>query len=976
MCMKKRIKKLTSFLLIIAILISGCGGVTEEKKTEENKTEENAAEEEDTASENAIEEETEFVEGDEWAYKTPDELEQGESEVITLSDDQPFYESSTGVYVDFGDYNNVEGEQLSITPYIPEEIEDVDQVIYDVSLGDRHEFEHFFDISIPMEGNLNPEEADVIAEYYDEETGNWCLFSFDVCPDEQEVKIHTNHLTRIRVSRVLKRIENREIKRNYINSKIEVKNEKLNADTAMSYMNSLQKGDEAEAMGLTKLLVVDAVFIDSFVNDVKKSGKLLTMEKFTPEDFKDTEQIVLDMKKIDNTVYERSKDSMLWLNDCINAVDKAPMVQDVTKKISSYGEYLAVASIAYDLVSKWGSTELGKEEMASMANWAATSLATKAIDSAIVNCSMLGVMIIGWSLDELAGEAVKLREDDQYDVMKWYLENGKEYTGENDWFAPETSGEAVESGRRKSGDSKWDDIVINIYLESLGDPEKFQEILVSWMDSYTEPFFQLEEDEMAIAFSDVGHKYHGSHFKDEEIKEKLKQKYNQEVMLPKLQSSFKKLAEVITIEMEQQQSYLRTEALNTLNQIISIQVKDKAGTESKLEGARLSLVRGDEQYNPKLSFLLEGNGEASKRLSLKRYLYYGAPQECHVWMNGNNPKTNKPDLVVKLDYKGESDMKIDLDSSNLKEVNFQNKKTEDLQENYWKLVDTKIETGSDARAEGDSVIITDIDTDEETKVTFENLGEKMAPSDKYTWSASSGKYILSVDLTKMDEESIKNGILYDYSNTEYRETQKGEKSITFILPEGKADGDQIRVITRCVPIRNSGSWYSKWSKTYDYVWVGSKEEKKEEKKEEVVEEDEGFEKDLSLESFQWYDDIADTGFWPDSKPLSMAEADGNWYVLQLSNGNSVYDIMTTRTLANMNINGAGGTYEKIYLYCESDSASDISGYPCELRVNGNRISTGTGSIDIESMVSYKGNEYGIGEYRGPDGMPSIFLMVR
>lgn len=969
--MKKKITEFTAFFMIVAMLVSGCAGASAEKKPEE----------EDTASENAIEEETEFTEGDEWAYKTPDELEQGEAESVTLSADQPFYESQSGVYVDFGDYNGIDGDELTITPYIPEEVEDVDQVIYDVSLGDRHEFDYFFDICIPMEGNLDPEETDVIAEYYDEETGNWCLFSYDVCPEEQEVKIHTNHLTRIRVSKALKRIENQEIKRKYIHSKVEVKSEKLNAKTAMSYMNSVQQGEDKEAMGLTKLLVVDAIFANSFAGDVTKSGKLLTMEKFTPEDFKNTEKIVSSMKNVDNKIYERSQDSLLWLNDCIKAVDKAPLIQDVTENISSYGEYLAVASIAYDLVTKWGSTDLGKEQMASLASWAATSVTNKAINSAVVNCSMLGVMIIGWSLDELAGKSVKLKEDDQYAAMKWYLENGQEYTGENDWFSLESSKDAVAEGRRKSGDSKWDDLVINIYLQSAGDSEEFQKLLVSWMNSYTDPFFQLDETEMAFVYDAAGKKYHGSYFKDEEIKEKLQKKYNQEVMLPKLQPSFEKLAEVIAIEMEQQQSYMRTEALNTLNQTINIQVKDKAGADTKLEGARVSLVRKDEQYNSKLSFVLDGSGKANKRLSLKRYLYYGAPQECHVWMDGNNPNSNKPDLVVKLNYKGEADMKINLDSSKLKAPKKKEKKpTMDLKENYWELLDTKIDTGSDATAEGASVIIKDADTKEETKVTFDDLDEKMAANNKYTWGASSGKYNLSVDLTKIDEESRQNGVQYNYDNTTVKEAQQGEKEITFILPEGEADGQMLRVVTRCSTVRDSNAWYSKWSKTYDYVWVGSKEEKKEEKKEEaeevVVEADEGFEKDLSLESFTWYDDVASSGFWQDSEQLSMDDANGDWYVLTIYNGSSASDLAATRTLSNMNINGAGGTYESIYMYCESDSATDISGFSNEIHVNGNRISGVMGNIDIESMVRYKGNDYGIGKYTGPDGMSSIFLMVR
>ena len=109
--------------------------------------------------------------------------------------------TQNGVTVEFGTHNAAFVRNLNVTEYAPDtsSIQDGVRTCYDISADDLHEFDCFFDITLPYDpSNADPEaeEESVFAEYLNEESGEWELIYCDVDTDNHQVIIHTDHLSK------------------------------------------------------------------------------------------------------------------------------------------------------------------------------------------------------------------------------------------------------------------------------------------------------------------------------------------------------------------------------------------------------------------------------------------------------------------------------------------------------------------------------------------------------------------------------------------------------------------------------------------------------------------------------------------------------------------------------------------------------------------------------------------------------------
>ena len=100
---------------------------------------------------------------------------------FTLQEGQTAVSTDKGVMIDFGPYNSMDGEKVSIKELSEDKdsIEGGTRTAYDISAGERTEFDGLLTITLPyVESETDPsdEEGSVLAEYY-----NPCLLYTSRC---------------------------------------------------------------------------------------------------------------------------------------------------------------------------------------------------------------------------------------------------------------------------------------------------------------------------------------------------------------------------------------------------------------------------------------------------------------------------------------------------------------------------------------------------------------------------------------------------------------------------------------------------------------------------------------------------------------------------------------------------------------------------------------------------------------------------
>ena len=107
------------------------------------------------------------------------------SDSFTLQEGQTAVSTGSGVTVDFGPYNAMTGEKVSVKELSADSdsIEGGTRTAYDISAGERTEFDGLLTITLPYdesETDSADEEGSVLAEYYTPETGVWELVDYTV----------------------------------------------------------------------------------------------------------------------------------------------------------------------------------------------------------------------------------------------------------------------------------------------------------------------------------------------------------------------------------------------------------------------------------------------------------------------------------------------------------------------------------------------------------------------------------------------------------------------------------------------------------------------------------------------------------------------------------------------------------------------------------------------------------------------------
>lgn len=121
-------------------------------------------------------------------------------QTLAVPEDGAAVVADCGAVVEFGEFNADAVEQVTVTEHAPDTqtIPGGSRVCYSIDAGDVHQFDYFFDITLPYDpartesGN---EAGSVFAEYHNEETGEWEPVLYDVDTANHRLIIHTNHLS-------------------------------------------------------------------------------------------------------------------------------------------------------------------------------------------------------------------------------------------------------------------------------------------------------------------------------------------------------------------------------------------------------------------------------------------------------------------------------------------------------------------------------------------------------------------------------------------------------------------------------------------------------------------------------------------------------------------------------------------------------------------------------------------------------------
>ena len=122
------------------------------------------------------------------------------SDSFTLEEGQTTVSTDSGVKVEFGPYNAMDGEEVMVKELSADSIsiEGGTRKAYDISAGERTEFDGLLTITLPYderETDSADEEGSVFAEYFNPETGEWELVDYTVNTADNIVTITTDHLS-------------------------------------------------------------------------------------------------------------------------------------------------------------------------------------------------------------------------------------------------------------------------------------------------------------------------------------------------------------------------------------------------------------------------------------------------------------------------------------------------------------------------------------------------------------------------------------------------------------------------------------------------------------------------------------------------------------------------------------------------------------------------------------------------------------
>jgi hypothetical protein len=520
------------------------------------------------------------------------------SDSFTLHEGQTAVSTDSGVTVNFGPYNAMDGEKVSVKELSADNdsIEGGIRTVYDISAGERTEFDGLLTITLPYdesETDSADEEGSVLAEYYNPETGEWEIVDYTVNTTDNTITITTDHLSEYCT------ITLRDAGSPYaLLSKFSSK--RLDDETALAILREFEASGKPGEVG------------DSLLCEFYK--QLLYIPSLGDAEAETLHEVLgwladvgeLDALGADNKLFANFLEKSGYMLLGLSALSLGDTMIDAYKGNESAE---TVAAEAYKLSYNVGTALLDY----------------KKITTGMVQLSMLGVIALDYSLNKFMVAADQTYKDALFNVVIAYNEEVHPWT-EAQWYAR----------------------IMGLYKTRGDDPEKFNTALRGIMENYSSRYFYDNPEEQLVATNEAGlHAYTtGLLPETDAAKEYCIEQYMTrlgEFLQPVLEDVVKK----ICYDNRKAYNANATELRQALNAPLEFEIIEEVpdGEKSKYAGCIVDICRPDALVDENWTAILDKDGRASLDATILGYMQAGIPTQLRLWNKGDDEFEDDPILT-------------------------------------------------------------------------------------------------------------------------------------------------------------------------------------------------------------------------------------------------------------------------------------------------------------------------------------------
>ncbi|RQD78265.1 MAG: hypothetical protein D5R97_00695 [Candidatus Syntrophonatronum acetioxidans] len=444
---------------------------------------------------------------------------------------------------------------------------------YDFSINSNNDYQGFYVISIPYDGELDRDEAAVGAGYFNESTWEWEPVMFEVDQGNQQVIITTDHLSTFgsftivgentRYARISSDLfEAHDFLSKYSGSYGEIIEEAIN--------NNMSPGMKAVELGR------------SVVGDwLSASGYLLTFE---------------------------------------GIAYSSEFISNLSDMMGNVGASMALVQLATDY-SRGDERIMALNAFKNAGNFMISRWGTKALSVA-----MLGVTAIDYSLNRLANELIKGREEIWEQAYRLYYKENHARSG-RDWY-----------NRLRELQSQSES------------PDQFQRLVETEVNMYTYLFWNETEDTIAFYQSEaMSSGFTGGGGLNEKLKERIADAYKSELLLDSLEPVFRQVERDLRYEQFEEYQQELAALKDELNQLVKFEIQERVteGENPNYAGYIMRFATLSEDAEPaRWTGRLNEEGYISGSFTVLGHLMAGAPSQIELYETVEDLQAGNPELVV------------------------------------------------------------------------------------------------------------------------------------------------------------------------------------------------------------------------------------------------------------------------------------------------------------------------------------------
>ena len=539
------------------------------------------------------------------------------SDSFTLQEGQTAVSTDSGVTVEFGPYNAMDGERVSVKELSADSdsIEGGTRTAYDISAGERTEFDGLLTITLPYDesgADAANEEGSVFAEYYNPETSEWELVDYTVNTAYNTVTITTDHLSEYST------VTLRDAGSPYaLLSKFS--NKRMDNETALAILR------EFEATG--KPGEVGNRVLDDFYKQLISVGGPLYIGESNSGDW--LHILARQAQYLGEDESQLLYDVQGWLMDVAELAAEGGGYKHVASIIEKGGHILlgvSALSLGDTMIEAYKGNE-SAETVAAEAyklsyNVGVAVLDYKKITTGMVQLSMLGVIALDYSLNKFMVAADQTYKDAIFKAVIAYNEDVHPWT-----------------------EAQWYDRIMGLYRTRGDDPEKFNAALRGIMENYSSRYFHDTWEEQQVATNQAGlHTYTTDALQvTDAAKEYCIEQYRARLG-ERLQPVFEDVVKRISYDNRKAYSANATELRQALNAPLVFEVAEEIpdGEKSQYAGCIVDICRPDALVDENWTAVLDKDGRVTIDATVLGYIQACIPTQLRLWDKGDDEFEKDP----------------------------------------------------------------------------------------------------------------------------------------------------------------------------------------------------------------------------------------------------------------------------------------------------------------------------------------------